>query len=420
MIVIIQKTHNFYLLIEIIILALVSLVFCFSLSVNYATTEGEITITNLDNFSSKWVFTLPEKEYTAVSIKQTADIIYNSMEDIESWPFNAQITTTFSDEVIEDTFDKIRVEVNDKIGKPIKFFEKDFIAKKNPVISVMFINRNPLIEKIKVTFQYFVPCDANILGYLCLALIVVLPKPRAITLIILYFAAFSPITAGAAGLFYALFCGYYVVVMLKHVKSHSISTSRLNKHLNVIGHIVFALFTVYSVFSTGFSSFKISQSPFVILSGMCIVQIVGLISFSQFNIPIVFDFIGGLCVYIPYVLNVFLPIYYSRIEASSITTISAYVLGMLALMCSILSESSLERDDVVSEDVMGVISKEASSSGEIVVMERDESLRIGKVRRINIVSLIIVALPFIFGVVALAFAKFKQLEPATFEYIKDE
>jgi hypothetical protein len=378
-------------------------------------------ITNLDNFSAKWEFKLPEEIYPVLFIKQTADIVYSSVTDIESWPFNANIITEFKDEAIDDTYTKMRIEVNDNIGKPIVFYKKDFIAKENPVISDRFVTRSPLIEQIKVTFKYEVPISTGILGFCGLVFIAILPKAIYTDIIIvLYTLAFSPVTASVSSFFYAIFTGFYVVVMYRHVEKHTVSNSNLNKFLNPTGWVSFALFAIYAFFTLGFTPFQISSSPCVILVGMCLIQVVGLIAFTQINIPIMFDFIGGLCVYLPYVLQVFLPIYISNSQAVSVSTTGASVLGLLGVMCSILSEGLLERDDIVSEDVMGVIAREtSSSSGGMVTIERDDSLKIGKVRRVNPVSLTIVALPCIFGVGSIIISQLQTIDPATFQIIKD-
>jgi hypothetical protein len=420
MISIVRKTHQYYLIIEIAVLAILSLALCFIFSIEYATTKNDMNITDLENFSLRWVFTLPKKKYTELYIKQTAIITFSSTKDVETWPFTAQIKSRFSDEVIEDTFSKSYLNIKDKNNTPLVFFDKDFFSKENPVIESKFTTRNPLISKISVIFQYFVPNRANILGYLALTLIVVNPKAVLTdVLILLYFVAFSPVTADFAGFSYAVFCGFYVIVMFYHAKMHSVPKSKLTDYLHIFGYVLFVLFITYTIYSTGFSPFQISRAPIVILSGMCTVQIIGLISVSRFNIPIMFDFVGGLCVYIPYVLQVFLPIYYPKVYASSITTLSSSVLGILSVMCSILSESYIYHSDVISEDVMGVIAKEASSSGELVPVEREESLWIGKVRKVNPISIIVVALPFFFSFIILFTQQITTIQPATLQ-IADE
>ena len=422
MIPLVQKTHQLYLIIEVSALTVVSLAACIFLSVHSVSTEGNLEVTNLDNFSTKWVFTLPKGFYPAVYIKQTADIKYSSTNEIETWPFNAQINSEFKDDTFEDTFAKMKVEVNGNIGKPIVFFDKDFASKSDPVFTDRFVTRNPLIEKIKITLKYAVPIDTRILGFFGFVFLAFIPKAIFTDiLVVLYALAFLPQTAEYSGAIFALFCGFYVVVMFRHTEKHTISTSKFNNLLNPVAWTTFALFGIYAMIRIGFTPFQISQAPFVILGGMCIVQITGLIAFSQLNIPIMFDFVGSLCVYLPYVLQIFLPIYFQKIEAAAITRTATSVLGLMGVMCSILSEGMLERDDVVSEDVMGVIAREtSSSSGEMVTIERDDSLKIGKVRRINPISLTIVALPCIFGIIAIFIAQLTALSPAEFSLIKED
>jgi len=49
------------------------------------------------------------------------------------------------------------------------------------------------------------------------------------------------------------------------------------------------------------------NSSLATLSGLSLVQIVGLIGLTQTNIPIILDFIGMLAIYLPYVFQIFLP-----------------------------------------------------------------------------------------------------------------
>ena len=99
-----------------------------------------------------------------------------------------------------------------------------------------------------------------------------------------------------------------------------------------------------------------------------------------------------------------MPIYTSLYHAQATSDVISIVWGLHAIMCFVISESLLERDDVVSEDVMGVINIE-SSSGNLVEIEKDEDLKLGKIRSFKISSFIVVALPSIVGLASIFYAQ---------------
>ena len=420
MIGIVHKTHPLYLLIEVAVLAVVAFAACFFLSMNKATTETSTIITNVDNFSNAWVFTLPQGHYGVFSVKQIAKMTYKTTQDLDTWPFTVDVFGYFGAESTEDRFIKLNTKAREtELYQEIPFFNQNFKNKQDPIFSDVFVARNPLVQSVGVEFQYCVKVDPSlVLGFASLVFLIFLPKNYYIdALIALYFLSFCPFTKQFAALFYAFFASFFIFIIFRQTQKHSISPTKMTDYFIPAGIALAALNALCSVIQFGFDApFQLSQSPFTILVGMCIVQVVGLVAFSQFNVPIIFSFLGGLCVYLPFVLQIFLPIYYPQIEAVAISDVAAGVMSLIGIYCTIVSESLLERDDIVSEDVMGVIAREtSSSSGDFVTIERDDSLKIGKVRRINTVSLVLSAIPPVIGVVAVFIANLAPVQPASFE-----
>ena len=373
MIGIVNKTHPLYLLIEVTALSIVTFAACFFLSMRKSITQTSTPITSVDNFSNAWVFSLPSGLYNAFSVKQTAQVTYSSTKDLDTWPFTVDVDSYFGTESNNDRYVKLNTEprVTETYQEHV-FFEQDFQSKIDPIFSDVFVARNPLVSNMGVLFEYCVPIDPSlIISIASLCLIIFIPKNYYINvLIVLFFLAFSPFTKSYSALLYSIFTSYIIFITYRQTQKHSISPSKLTDLFIPCGIALAVLNVICSFFQFGFQhTFKLSESPFTILVGMCIVQVVGLVAFSQGNIPIILSFCGCFLVYIPYVLQIFLAVYLPPIQAVSIANTAAQTLGFLSLIPIIISESLLERDDVVSEDVMGVIAREntSSSSGDISI-----------------------------------------------------
>lgn len=419
MIGIIPKTHPIYLLTIMSGLTAVLVLVCISMPNATSVLQGTVPITNIDNFTNIYTFNTPRAYFQAVMVEQSLVVEYKSVQDIETWPFSIRTNIRSLDEQTSEKYVPEKINVNGLVSQPIYFQKTEFFNVTNLTIDNIVITRNPNIVKLIFNFAYSVPISIpqGFLAYAALPLLVFCVKsPLLIGLVLLYFLSFSTFTVNQSALFYRFFCGYAIFITFRHTTKHSTKASLLCDVLTPAGLVICVIYSLISLIQLGFHCpFTISSSPIDILCGISIVQIIGLVASNQGNLPIFFDFVGAINTIIPYILQILLPVYISAIRACASSYISASILALHGLMCIIISESLLERDDTVSEGVIGVIAREASSSsGQVVEIERGDGLKISKIRDINIFSIMLCFAPSIFSVILLFLAQFSSIPNAEF------
>ena len=420
MLSILQKTHPLYLLYETAAIAVALFVVCLILPSTQNFIETSTVIQNVDNLSNIFSYDLPQKTYQALRIKISAQLGFSSLSDATTYPFS--IRTTFesrdSRDVDKYTPDKLNFTGTDTTI--MNYYNQEFIGETNPSIKSIFITRNPKVNNVKTYFTYETETGipSTICSYLSLVLLLLIFKsPLLICAVVLYFLAFSPLFQSMSGLFYRLYYMVIIYITFKHTTRHSSQASVLADTLSSMGLATLVIGSSIAFFECHLNTpFDIPHSPMNLFVGLIAAQLVGLIATSQQNIPIFFDLISSITTLLPYFALVVLPIYISQFRSISSTMVMAPVLALHGLMSLIISESLLERDDVVSEVVMGAINRE-SSSGELVEIEKDDSLRIGKIRKIDPASLLLAGAAGLVGFLSIIIAQFMPMPPPTFRII---
>ncbi|EAX94843.1 hypothetical protein TVAG_049120 [Trichomonas vaginalis G3] len=395
------------------------LLICIAMPNFSTTTTNSIPITHIDNFSNTYSFYIPRGYMPAVAVEESLVVQYSSIDDVDTWPFWIRNNMRSEGEHATEKYVPPKFKITNKLSEPIYFNRAEYYNVTNVTIDHIVITRNPNIVKLIFTFTYSLPISIPqaILAYASLPFLAFCIKsPLLIPLVLLYFASFSSFTTNQSALFYRLYSAYLIFITFRHTSKHSTIANALCDVLRPAGICICALYSIVSILKLGFQCpFAISTSPVDILCGLSIVQIIGLVAANQSNLPIFLDFIGAISTMIPYVLQLLLPVYISGIRACAASYLSASILSLNGLMAIIMSETLIERDDTVSENVIGVITREtSSSSGDLVAIERDDGLKIMKIRGFNALTLIVALAPTAVSILLLFFAQFGGFPPAEF------
>jgi hypothetical protein len=417
---ILKKTHQYYLFIECLVLSVVLLAAAVAFPTTDTSFETKTEITKVDNLSNLFTFELPEKNYGALNINLSAVIQYKKIDDVSNWALSFRTTLRGEEKQDVQKFLPEDIQYNGNQTEEIVFFNKHFVNVTTPVIKVSIVARNPSIKGIimKLVFSStknfpVIICAYSAFYYLFFSL----KQLKMIIFILLYFVSFAPYTElfhPFLRLQFGAFASYFI---LSHTAKHSTQVNKLSRALGNLSIVVSVLIAITSaVLCTTKGQESALSSPFALLVGICVIQLPILIASNQANaLPIYFDIIGGICTIAPYFMRYYLPIYLSDFHSAASSEIISVILPLHAIMCFIISDSCLERGQVVSEDLMGVINIESTSSDYHVEYERSDDLKLGRVRKINFLSIIAVAVPTIVSLFAVVYQQFVSGPQPTFE-----